>query len=420
MLEELQLINKVLTEGDYSLFASNDISEEDFDEYLDVFSFLVEYHKTYRSMPDTLTLANKFSNFQALEVGTDIDFLVDSLKEFTLYRKLKQTLSDITEQINTNSFKALENLNIKIEELVKETIKTKIVDINKDALLRYKEKDENNITYFETGIPALDEILTGWRRGEELVVFYARTGIGKSYTILYSLNHINNQGYKVAFISPEMSSELIGYRLDTINTKIKNSDLMWAPPTKEYKQYLEGLKEKQSFFVATLKDFQNKLTISKLRAFLLRNEIQILGLDGISYMVNERGNKFQNESTRLKEISEDLMTLSIELQIPILLTVQANRMDYKRKDGGLDLRNIRDSDGIAFNATRAIGLYVHKENKDGFCLELTKNRYGSISKPLMYSFDFNRGELNLLIDAMADNLPKQDLTVKEQIKDDIY
>lgn len=409
MIEELQLINMVLNQKDYTIFAANDISEIDFDEYLDIYSFIVEYHKNYRSLPDTLTLASKFDNFQSLEVGTDIAYLTDSLKEYTLYRKLKKTIEEVAEEINSNSFTALENLNVKVEALIKETIRTKIVDINKDAMLRYKEGRQEAASYFETGIPMLDELVKGWRRGEELVVFYARTGIGKSYTILYSLNHINNQGYRTAFISPEMSSDLIGYRLDTINTNISNSTLMWQPPTKDYKKYLEQLKDKKSFFVATLKDFQNNLTISKLRAFLIRNEIDILGLDGISYMMNERGNKFQNETTRLKEIAEDLMTLSIELRIPILITVQANRVDYKRKDGGLDLRNIRDSDGIAFNATRAIGLYQDKDNKQGFCLELTKNRYGNTSTPIKYVFDFDKGKLELLLDSLADNMPKSDI-----------
>ena len=61
----------------------------------------------------------------------------------------------------------------------------------------------------------------------------------------------------------------------------------------------------------------------------------------------KRYKKGDNKTISLINISEDLMALSIELGIPILVVVQSTRGGVKNADseGTPELENIRDSDG---------------------------------------------------------------------------
>ena len=56
-----------------------------------------------------------------------------------------------------------------------------------------------------------------------------------------------------------------------------------------------------------------------------KNKLDILGIDGITYLTDERYKKGDNRTTMLTNISEDLISLSIELKIPIIVVVQSNR-----------------------------------------------------------------------------------------------
>ena len=79
------------------------------------------------------------------------------------------------------------------------------------------------------------------------------------------------------------------------------------------------------FIVATPLDFERKITVSKLRNWVKQYKLDLIAIDGITYMSDERGNLRDNKTTKLTNISEDLMSLSMELKIPVLVVVQANR-----------------------------------------------------------------------------------------------
>lgn len=139
--------------------------------------------------------------------------------------------------------------------------------------------------------------------------------------------------------------------------------------------------------MATPKDFERGVTVSKLKNFCQQNQLDILGIDGISYLKDERGNKNDNKTTQLTNISEDLMDLSIELGIPIITVVQSNRGAMEH-GGSPELENIRDSDGIAYNASLVIAL---QQKEAGLELSIKKNRNGIMTN-LLYAWDIDKGK----------------------------
>ena len=81
------------------------------------------------------------------------------------------------------------------------------------------------------------------------------------------------------------------------------------------------------------------------------------------------------------------MQLSCELKIPILVVVQSNRGGTEKDTP--DLEDIRDSDGIAHNATKVISL---NQKEEALVMKIKKNRDGKIGDKLTYLWDIDLGE----------------------------
>ena len=124
-----------------------------------------------------------------------------------------------------------------------------------------------------------------------------------------------------------------------------------------------------------------------LRNFVISNKLDILAIDGITYMSDERAKRGDNKTTMLTNISEDLMGLSCELKIPILVVVQSNRGGVEKDTP--DLEDIRDSDGISHNATKVISL---SKKEDALVMKIKKHRDGKVGDKLTYLWDVDKGE----------------------------
>ena len=193
-----------------------------------------------------------------------------------------------------------------------------------------------------------------------------------------------------------MGAVSVGYRLDTLYKNFSNKSLMQGNDVKEYRKYIDELKERENkFLVATPIDFQRQITISKLRNWIKQQKLDILAIDGITYLTDERYKRGDNKTITLTNISEDLMSLSMELKIPILVVVQANRgATSDEGDGTPELEHIRDSDGISYNASKVISI---RQLKDSVLrMEIKKQRFGSIGVRLDYTWDIDTGDFTLL------------------------
>jgi replicative DNA helicase len=234
-------------------------------------------------------------------------------------------------------------------------------------------------------------ILHGIQRFEEFVVLFARLGQGKSWVLVAIIAHIWKLGFNVGYISPEMSDDNIGYRFDTITFGYSNSSLMWGTKDIDIEKYEEDIKKlkenKNKFIVSVPADFDNRITVSKLRNYIKQNKLAALAIDGVTYLTDERYRRGDSETLSLTHISQDLMALSVEMKIPILVVSQANREGAK--DDVPDITNISHSDGIAQSASKVIALRQDDGNLE---MLVEKNRYGSVGKKLKYIWNINVGE----------------------------
>lgn len=409
----LQILNKVLQTGDISLITKNNLSEEYFTLYEKEFNFIWNHYQKYHKVPDKETFLNTFQEFNLLAVAESDQYLIDTISEEYLYKKSAPIVTKIAELLKGDSNEAVDYMLSQIPSL---TASRGIggVDIIKHANIRYQEylakQETPDHGFIKSGFSELDNKIEGWAKGEEFVVILARTGQGKSWVLGKTCASAWQNSYRVGYISPEMSPSKLGYRTDTLLGGFSNTALVRGYNVEGYKEHIEALSRVDNpFIIATPKDFQRKITVSKLKLFCEINELEMLGIDGLTYLSDERKQRGDNRTTSLTQISEDIMALSCELKIPILAATQSNRKGAE-EDGNPEIEHIKDSDGIAHNASKILSL---KQNAGALDIEIKKYRDGANGGKFTYFWDIDKGQFNYVPSA-GDANNKADREAKTQ------
>ena len=394
----LQILNKILSTKDLSIIEDNLLTREYFVGYENEYDFLTDHVKKYGSVPDKETFLSKFPEIDLLDVTESDRYLVETIREEYLYYKSVPVVQKVAELLKTDANAAAEYMIHSMRDL-QPNYQLGGTDIIADAderLEQFIERKQHQDEYFFTcGFEELDELIHGIQREEELFVIFARTNQGKSWVLEKMCTHIWQLGFNVGYISPEMGANSIGYRFDTLYKNFSNKGLMWGKDDvdeAEYTDYMKTLKTtKNTFIVATPNDFDRRITITKLKNWIQQYKLDIVAVDGITYMTDERYKRGDTKTTTLTNISEDLMSLSMEMKVPILIVVQANRggVSQDDNDGTPELETIRDSDGISHNASKVISI---RQTSDGILkMEVKKQRFGAVGGKLNYQWDINTG-----------------------------
>jgi len=405
---ELQILSKIIATKDFSIIENNCITEDYFKGpkdnkgndtvgYEEEFRFIKSHYEKYGNVPDETTFLNKFPIYKddgLPEVNESDEWLVETLREEYLFRQGAPILQKAGEIFVKDANAGVEYMIHALKDLeVNYGLGgVNIIEFARKRYEHYKERVENQDDwYFTTGFHELDEILHGIQRFEELIVLFARLGQGKSWVLVAIIAHIWKLGFNVGYISPEMSDDNIGYRFDTISNGYSNTSLMWGLTDIDVEKYEEDItalaEHKNKFIVSVPSDFDNRITISKLRNYIKQYKLDMLAIDGVSYLTDERYRRGDSDTLSLTHISQDLMSLSVEMHVPIIVVSQANREGAKDDVPGNE--NISGSDGIGQCATKIIALRQDNGNLE---MRVNKNRYGPVGKKLKYIWNINVGE----------------------------
>ena len=392
---ELQILNKVLKDGNDNLLTANDITRDYFNDYIEEYDWIMNHKEKYGNIPDIETFLATFQDFEIINVSESTEYLISTFREEYLYRQIVPVIQNSAELIQTNSYNVVDYLKAELPNLriVDSSKGVNIIAQAEQRLNEYEETKANPEQHFiPTGFEELDEVIGGFHKGEDLIVLFARSGIGKTWVAMKMLEHSWKMNINVGLIEPEMSASRVGYRFDTLNKNISNTSLIRGKEVQGYSRYIKSLADSEvPFWVAHPKDFQKKVTVSKLKSWVEKENIGILCIDGISYMTDERMQRGDNKTTQLTNISEDLMQLSIDLKVPVIIVVQSNRAGEVNED--LELSNIRDSDGIAYNASTVIAI---QQKQEGLQLKLVKARNAKMGTKLIYMWDADLGKFEYI------------------------
>ena len=404
-----------------AIVEDNLLGVEYFVGYEKEFNFIQNHKEKYGNVPDKATFLAEFPEFDLVEVNESDRYLVDTVREENLYYRSIPIIQKAAELLKTDSNAAAEFM-MQNAPTLQPNYQLGGVDIVSQASVRFEEykdrKANQDKWYFESGFQELDDIIHGLQRGEELFVLFARTNQGKSWILAKMCAHVWQTGFNVGYISPEMSASSVGFRFDTLTSRFSNRGLMWGKDDSadaEYEKYINDLQTRTNrFMVATPADFGRRITVSKIRNWVKQYKLDMIAIDGITYVSDERGRNNDNKTTSLTNISEDLMSLSVELKIPILVVVQANRsgVGVGEDDGTPELESIRDSDGIAHNASKVISI---RQKQNGVLeMGIKKQRFGAVGGKLNYTWDIDTGDFTF-IPSFDDAQPRE--RTEKQVKE---
>ena len=364
-MRELQAINYAYNKNSVQIFILNGITSEYFTTYRNHFDYIINHFEKYNQLPSMETFQAKFSdNFEWINVSDSEQSIIDGLRESKLYRDIISDYKELGQLIkDKKADKAIEKMASLSQNYLKQG-QTKCVDLIGDANLRYDsyiERLENpDKTFVTTGIKELDDILGGWDMKNETAAICARTGFGKSWWMIYFALMAAKSGLRVGYYSGEMETDLVGYRLDSFAGNISNGSLTHgnANVKDDYSNYIESISTsiKGHIYCITPDMFDGSVTVSKLRAFIEKYDLQMLCIDQLSLLDDQKRARTPRE--QYMNISKDLRSLQRLKKIPILEAVQLNREDTS--ENGPSTKNIAESDRIGQDATTV--LFIDRKN----------------------------------------------------------
>ena len=272
---QLQMLNYLLTTSDDSILKVNNVDDTFFSDYTEEYNFIREHISKYGNVPDKLTFAEKFPDFDWIEVNENPNYLIDELYKDRNKRTLARVFNGVRDRINAGDVEGAMSLFTTSSTEVLSSTHIDCVDIikNQDRYEHYLERINDFEKYYvKTGFDELDELIGGWDRLEELATIVARPGIGKSWVALRCAIAAARQGLNVGMYSGEMSELKVGYRFDTLAGHISNSKIIHgvADIQNEYKRFLDNVSNefKGSLKVITPKMIKHAATVTDLEAFI--------------------------------------------------------------------------------------------------------------------------------------------------------
>ena len=400
MTSQFQIINKILQTKDYSLISMNNLTEDHFFQYRAEFNFIKNHYEKFRVVPDRLTFLNTFSDFDITDVTEPDAYLLEQLIKDYNTSYMATGFNKIKKLIESGHIDEAANYFSTMPDGLQQGATMTCTSLFKDTSRydRYMDRLHNKGKYYlSTGFRELDNMIGGIDLQNENMVIAARTGVGKSWTLIKMAVEAAKQGKNVGMYSGEMAVDKVGYRVDTLLGHIDNqaitrgNDLDPSVPIK-YKQYLDNLQYNVSgdFKVLTPQDIAGPATVAALRTFIEKHKLDILFVDQFSLL--EDTSKAKTTHEKVANISKEIKNLQVLTGIPIISVSQMNRT--KEEDGEQDTTQIGLSDRIGQDATCVImlsrKLTYHDEAKtkikdDQLILNVVKSRDGGSGK-LIYKF----------------------------------
>lgn len=230
-------------------------------------------------------------------------------------------------------------------------------------------KNPNSLIGLSTGYPALDSMTNGLRKGT-LTFLAGRPSMGKSALCMNIVENVVTQSdLPVLVFNLEMSRESLGMRMLSSHSGLKYKDLE-AGAIKE---------EDWGSFIKSAEALSNvKLYIdgscllspvemrSRVRRFISKHGNP--GLVVVDYLqlmnLNEKA-LAGKKNLEVAEISKSLKSLAIEVDVPVIVISQLNRLVEQRADKRPIMSDLRDSGSIEQDADLILFLYREEVyNKD--------------------------------------------------------
>lgn len=315
-------------------------------------AFIKDYFIEYKDVP-RVDIVKAKTGIQLDAVGeiskAEGNFLSSEIETFCQNQAMTEAVLKAPEFVKTRDFG-------KVLTLLKDAVSIGLVkDLGMDYFRDPEERLKNtliNQARISTGWAELDELTGGGLGRQELIMFAANSGGGKSMTMLNLGKNLLAQGLNGVYISLEMSEATVSKRLDSMITEIGQDSLLKEMATVAAR--ITKASGKMGRFVIKRMP-ENRTNINTIRSYLQQLE-QTLGfrpdfiiIDYIDIMGTtmqiDAGNLFVKD----KYVTEEVRSLGLEFDCIMISASQlgrgaidAEKLNQSHIQGGISKINTSD------------------------------------------------------------------------------
>jgi len=251
------------------------------------------------------------------------EFYLDKVEEFAKEQSLKDAILNSIDLLKQKKFGH-------IEEQIRDALSvSRDVDLGTDyfqgVVERYDRLNNSSVNaQFRTPFETINQELEGGLAPKELAMVVAPPGVGKSLFLANQCARSVMDGKDVLYVSLEMSEDRVAQRLDSIFTRIKQSELKTG--VKMLEDRLAQMKSAApNMGRLKIKEFPTKrLTVTGLRAYLnqLRNyedfHPEIIVIDYLELMTNQ-------DVSMSEYMAQERRGIAVEHKCLVWTATQTNR-----------------------------------------------------------------------------------------------
>jgi hypothetical protein len=331
-----------------------------------VLSSILSFRKQHGALPSQQAVEqiNPTVKFNGT-VSDPFIFFVDEVKKRHIYNIVNDGVKAQADKLDKldplGALKELESvlLRVRKERVISSTI-TPLDDMIDLILKEYDERKAGKM-----GVPtawkSIDE-MTGGLANDDLAVWVAPTGLGKTWTMILNARAAMRAGHKVLFVSTEMSMLRIAMRYIAVDLKLPFQELrkgqLTAFAETRMRGDLQALKGTLTNFLLVGGNF--KIDMRVIESAVEEAQPTIIFVDG-AYLVHNRG---ENRFDMLANTVNDMKSLAVARQIPVVISTQFNRQQ-KHKAAEASLENVALAYALTWDADWVFALVQTKDMKLG-------------------------------------------------------
>jgi replicative DNA helicase len=390
MINEARLLSAIMNNRDIAPVLNSTNVDMLFSSYGDVWEYAKQYYQQNRAVVPPGIVKEEFPDFEHIEEtpGTVKHYLEQLRDEFQT-NMLERIARGLAKGVGTASNKDLINTVQKyMSDLTKATSGIKDLDITdtEKSIEHYtdmKERMEKNggVLGIRSGFDSIDASYpTGWAGGQYVMIM-SRTNQGKSWFALDLAINAHAQGFKVLYVSLEMTPQSVRDRAYTFMSEgqFKMSDLSRAQiDMSAMDSWVNGKFQSNGSFVVTSSDGMGDFSPSHLQAKVDQYAPDIVFIDYLQLMSDNRGS--QGETERIRNASKELKSFSLSNDIPVIAVVSASSNETKEYNKPPEIYEVAYSRQAAFDADLVLSMFSNKQHDGSHLTEICakKNRNGPL------------------------------------------
>jgi replicative DNA helicase len=378
---EQMLISSILKHHNLPAALKKGLNQTMFYLYPEQYKWIEHYYLNHSKTPSMEAFVTKFNDFTVKRVEQDeTEHFTEEVKEDHKRKSALRAIEDVMKKIengdNDAAVQLMHDRSIKIHHDLGIINDGDVFKDNDDILKEFRLRKARFEKYGASGIPtgfSTYDSRTGGLAPGEFVIFAARSGVGKSWTLQKMAATAALQGYTVQYNALEQPRTNVMARImslvskDLINDVIDPQSVLWGHgyDDMQFDKLLNKFKSDVGGKLHVADGTKGRVTTSMMAAQIERNKPDVVFVDHITLVGREN-----KDFAGVSEVADDLTQLSNQYGIPIVSASQLNRAGV----GNAGLENLSESDKIGQNASAVV--IIKKLSQRAIEYSMVKNRNG--------------------------------------------